>query len=379
MTAAVVIGDHTQGLGIVRSAAAVADCVWVVNDSVLSIGRFSKHLSGYRRIRRGTLRQLDQAPAVELLLDALRDLPVEPPALLLGVNEDITRFVHQNAAILRRKYFVPDVRFERIYDKYELNALLPESVRLDTRLCSETDLASVGDPEAFILKGRQGNAFRRITAAKALRLSQLSEQDRVDLFDRIPPEQVLVQEVVETDQPVVSVCSFSVDGDVAGLFGYQKLRQHPSRFGTGSYLRSARVDRLLPIVSEILASLNFTGISEIEFIHDDRTGAYKVVEINPRTWKSVHFATQCGQNLVAGYLRFVATGAVTRDLAYATDRYWTDLATDVPQMLRELKLRGYERGVFECTWDRSDPWPAVALWTLFPLIVVEDRLPIRSA
>jgi hypothetical protein len=47
-------------------------------------------------------------------------------------------------------------------------------------------------------------------------------------------------------------------------------------------------------------------------------------------------------------------------------------------MLRERKLWRYEREFFECTWERSDPWPAVALWTLFPFMAVEERLPVRK-
>jgi hypothetical protein len=54
------------------------------------------------------------------------------------------------------------------------------------------------------------------------------------------------------------------------------------------------------------------------------------------------------------------------------------LATDIPQMLRERKRWSYERGFFECTWSRSDPRPAVALWTLFPLMTLESWLPFNS-
>jgi predicted ATP-grasp superfamily ATP-dependent carboligase len=370
--ASVIIGDHTQGLGILRSAAVTGGDVWVVNDKGMSLTRFSKYLSHYRQIGRGTLGHLGRPEFSEVLLKALLELPVEYPSLLFGVNEDITRFIYQHAQILKCKYFIPAVRLDRIYDKYLFNLLLPESARIDTRLCSETEIGSVDRSNRFILKGRQGNAFRQLTGEKAIRLDRFTEHHRGRLFRQLSPEQVIIQEIVETDRPVSSVCSFSINGQMSGIFAYEKLRQHPNVFGTGTYLRSIRADSVEELADCLLKSLDYTGISEIEFIYDCRTGTYRVIEMNPRTWKSINFASQCGQNLVAQYLTYVATGQANRDDQYACDQDWVDLATDIPQMIRELNLRRYQRGFFECTWDRLDPWPAVALWTLFPLIALEN-------
>lgn len=370
--ASVIIGDHTQGLGIMRSAAVVGGDIWVVNDKSISLARFSRYLSHYRQIDRGSLCHLRRPEISDALLKVLLELPVDYPSLLFGVNEDITRFIYQHAQKLRLKYFIPEVRLDRIYDKYLFNLLLPETARIDTRLCSETEIGSVDSPHRFLLKGRQGNDFRHLTGEKAIGLDQFTQHQIGRLFERLPPEQVIIQEIIETDRPVSSVCSFSVNGKISGIFAYEKLRQHPNAFGTGTYLRSTRANYFEQLADCLLQTLGYTGISEIEFIYDSRTDIYKIIEMNPRTWKSINFASQCGQNLVARYLSYVATGSANRDDQYACDRYWADLATDIPQMIREMKLHHYQRGFFECTWDRSDPCPALALWTLFPLIALEN-------
>jgi predicted ATP-grasp superfamily ATP-dependent carboligase len=370
----VIIGDHTQGLGIARSAAMAGAPVWIVNDKCISLARFSRYLTGYKQLRRATLSQLARTECAIHLRETLLELPVEGPAALFGVNEDITWFIHRNRAALRTKYSIPEVPFERIYDKFAFNRLLPEAVRLDTRLCSETDLSAVDHPQCFILKGRFANAFRQTTGQKAIRLHQITPHERNDLFAKLAPDQVVLQKIIETCRPVVSVCSFSVEGQVAAHFGYEKLRQHPNRFGTGTYLRSTFVDELAQVAERILESLSFTGISEIEFIHDPESDTHRVIEMNPRTWKSIHFSTQCGQNLVASYLSHVADSQIVSRNSYVKNRYWADLATDIPQMFRERKIWGYHRGFFECTWDRSDPLPAFVLWTLFPLIAIENSL-----
>ena len=372
--ATVIIGDHTQGLGILRSAAVAGGKVWVVNDKTLSLSRFSRYLSGYRRIRWGALSRLCQPHFSEQLLAELLALPVEYPSLLFGVNEDITHFIYTHAKLLKHKYFIPDVRLDKIYDKYVFNSLLPNGAQIDTRLCNDTAIGNVARSHCFILKGRQGNAFRRFTGEKAVHLDRLTQLDRSRLFRRLPPDQVLIQEIVETDRPVLSVCSFSVNGRISGVFHYEKLRQHPNEFGTGTYVRSTWVGSLMPLAAGIVKSLDFTGISEIEFIFDAKARSYKVIEMNPRAWKSIHFASQCGENLIGRYLKYVETGRTSQDGNYNRDQYWADLATDIPQMIREWKLWRYHRGFFECTWDCSDRGPALALWALFPLIALENSL-----
>jgi predicted ATP-grasp superfamily ATP-dependent carboligase len=380
--ATVIIGNHTQGLGILRSAAAAGGKVWVVNDKSVSLTRFSKYLTGYKRIPRGTLGNLGHDDADEALLEALLELPVEYPSLLCGVDEDIVAFIDRFRRRLAHKYAIPEVRLDTIVDKYLFNALLPESLRIWTRLCSEVDIRQEREPQRYILKGRQGTAFRRITNRKAVPLARLTREKRRRLFSQLRPQDVVIQEIVGTDRPVASLCSFSISGRMSAVFAYEKLRQHPQDFGTGTFLRSITPDVLRPLAAEIVSRTGFTGISEIEFVFDRRTNTYKAVEMNPRTWKSVHFATLCGQNLVARYLMYLANGREITNVEYARyapNRYWTDLATDIPELIRERRLPRYPRGTFECTWSRSDPMPAVVLWTLLPLIGAEEQLAALAA
>jgi predicted ATP-grasp superfamily ATP-dependent carboligase len=370
--ATVVIGDHTQGLGIVRSAAMAGGAVWVVNDKQLSLSRFSRYLTGAIQIKSGTLSHLRCEECAKTLREALFEIPFDGVGALFGVNEDIIRFIQQNRGVLGTKYFIPNVKFESIYDKFQFNSLLPEASRIRTLLCSEIDVGSLPRPRDYILKGRSGNGFRQVTAQKAIRLSELNLYDQKRLFAKVRPDQLVVQEIIETEKPVVSACSLSINGTVVNQFGYEKLRQHPNRFGTGTYLRSSAVDEHRPVVEHVLRRLDYTGISEIEFIHDPRTDSYRVIEMNPRTWKSIHFATQCGQNLVAQYLKYLENGRIEPPGGYDLGRYWADLATDMPQMLREGRLWRYHPGFFECTWNSADPLPAFVLWALFPLIAFEN-------
>jgi predicted ATP-grasp superfamily ATP-dependent carboligase len=376
--ATVVIGDHTQGLGIVRSAAMAGGSVWAVNDKSVSLSRFSRYLTGTRQLKRGTLNRLGREECAETLRKALLEIPFDGTAALFGVNEDIIQFIQRNRAALGARYFIPNVKFESIYDKFCFNNLLPEASRIHTFLCKEIDIDALPRPQDYILKGRSGNGFRQVTGQKAIRLSELSFSDQKRLFAKIRPDQLVVQEIIETRKPVVSACSLSINGRIVNQFGYEKLRQHPNRFGTGTYLRSSAIEAHRPVVEHILRRLDYTGISEIEFIHDPKTDSYRVIEMNPRTWKSIHFATLCGQNLVAQYVKYLENGLLEPPGGYDLGRYWADLATDVPQMLREGRLWRYHPGFFECTWSSADPLPAFVLWTMFPLMAIENLLSSRG-
>ena len=379
LPAVVVVGNHTQGLGIVRSAAVAGAASWVVNDQHLSLVRFSRHLTGYRRLPHGTLSRLDQPASAAKLVAALLALPVKAPAVLLGVDEDITRFIHQQRAQLAERFFIPALARDAIYDKHRFSELVPASARIETWLWDDARVKQLTSPNLFVVKGRSGNRFRRVTGEKAIRLNDFIGEVREQVFRNLPPTEVVVQSLVCTGRPVTSVCAFSVRGEIKGLFGYEKLRQHPNQFGTGTYLRSVEVGFMRPVAETILRALEYTGISEIEFIHDDAAGCWRVIEMNLRTWKSVHFATQCGANLVGQLLAQVAGQRVEQSEGYARGKFWADFATDLPQMWRDRTLHRYERGLSECVWVRGDYGPGLGLCTLFPLMVLEQWWSRRAA
>ena len=80
-------------------------------------------------------------------------------------------------------------------------------------------------------------------------------------------------------------------GSPLGVFAYEKLRQHPAQFGTGTCLRSIHAGALMPL-AEIgcCGGHVLPGSLRSSLVLDSRTNTYKVVEMNPRTWKSIHFA-----------------------------------------------------------------------------------------
>jgi predicted ATP-grasp superfamily ATP-dependent carboligase len=365
----VIIGNHTQGLGIIRSAASDHIPVLVLNDKKVSLSRFSKYISAYITLPKGILSKLKDPLNQRYLLHELLKIRSKYKALLLGVNEDITQFIFQYSEKLKDRFEINGRNLDCIFDKYRFTEFLCHDQRIGTQLLSNCNIENL-DAQKYLLKGRIGNEFRRFTGRKAIPLHELRAAEVTAIGEELGNEGVLVQRFIKTDRPILSHCLFAVNGQIRTYFQYGKLRQHPDLFGTGTYLKSIREEALDKPAGDLVRALNYTGIAEIEFVFDITDRCYKIIEMNPRAWKSIHFATRCGVNLIRSYWNYINGCDYSTDNTYRLDKYWVDLFTDIPQMIKEGKFRGYGGTFFECTWDINDPVPFFMLFFLAPLILL---------
>jgi predicted ATP-grasp superfamily ATP-dependent carboligase len=117
-------------------------------------------------------------------------------------------------------------------------------------------------------------------------------------FGHILPK-VLLQEYVEgEDCDIYTFCSYCDKySNVLLHFNTQKIRQLPERTGTGIIVKSTINDDLTEPSKIMLKQLGFSGISEIEYKRDFRTGKYHLIEINPRFWDQHSLSMDIGLNL----------------------------------------------------------------------------------
>jgi|SRR5690554_2628251 len=366
----VIVGNSTQGLGIIRSARPCGVPVYMLHDLNICSSRFSRYLTGFYKLSKNTIKNLASSPVNDELTTKLLSMPVEYPSVLLGINEDIINYFDANKNILKEKYKLFNNPYQIIFDKYEFNRLPDEKNSIPTFLYKDVKPDDFANKN-FILKSRIGNKLRNYTGEKAIQLKNLNSKQKEIIDKYFQGNELIVQKIISSKQPVKSCCTFCVNGEIKGLFQYEKLRQHPNQFGTGTYLKSIYEDELLALSEVILKKLNYTGISEIEFILDEEDENYKAIEMNPRTWKSIDFATKCGQNLVEKYASYILGKDFNSSLEYKTNKYWVDVFTDIPQMFREKKLFNYEiKNLYECMWDKKDPLPFISTILLSPFILM---------
>ena len=91
----VIIGNGTQGLGIIRSAGYCNLSIIQINDKYISAARFSKYISRYIKLNPNFLSKIlfDKDSGHELL-NLLSNLSVSYPSIILGTNENLNKFIY---------------------------------------------------------------------------------------------------------------------------------------------------------------------------------------------------------------------------------------------------------------------------------------------
>ena len=371
-----IIGNHTQGLGILRSLAETGDTLHLVNDKSISLSRFSKYLKKYHMLPRGTLKEIYIKENSEDLFELIcRIIPKGAGWPAFCINEDLVYFLNKYEEAFEGRLVIPDNPFMDIIDKY--------------RFAKEMEKIGLSSPKAFLLssfdcklllkgqyvcKGRIGNRFRNLTSLKGKLVKDRNDLERIEqsLGRNILKDDVLVQEKLRENSKVYSCCGLAVEGKLYRHFQYVKLRQHPDQFGTGTFLKSIWNQDILGFTMKIIGHFSYTGIFEIEYLIDN--DGYCVLEMNPRTWKSIHFATLCGQNMCLEYYKYLLHRKIPfENMDYSIGKTWTDLGTDIPMLLKTGAWRNprYSRNTFFCVANRKDPLPFIMEIILAPLIKMD--------
>ena len=101
----------------------------------------------------------------------------------------------------------------------------------------------------------------------------------------------------------------AADGEALGVFTGRKLRQTRQHMGVCRVAEAVWVPEVAEHGLRLLRALEFHGISQVEFKLDPRTGAHKLIEVNPRLWQWHGLATACGVDLThIAYLDLSAAG-----------------------------------------------------------------------
>src|SRR5207253_543539 len=150
------------------------------------------------------------------------------------------------------------------------------------------ELASLECPFPVILKPAMRLGFNRLNCDKAWRI-----EDRASLLARydeacalVAPEMLMVQEVVPGwGEAQFSYAALCRDGRPVASIVARRTRQFPMDFGRFStYVETIEDPSVVDAAQRLLAPTRLTGIVEIEFKKDSRSGKLKLLDVNPRVW-----------------------------------------------------------------------------------------------
>jgi predicted ATP-grasp superfamily ATP-dependent carboligase len=148
----------------------------------------------------------------------------------------------------------------------------------------------------------------------------------------------------------------------------RRARQYPIDFGHGStFVESIELPNIEDLARRFIAAINYSGLVELEFKHDQRTREYKLLDVNARVWAWHTIAHRVGMDFprLAWQL---AIGEKVPEKQASPGIRWVRFSTDIPAALLEIgrsrsTLGAYLRSIAPpieyaiFAWD--DPFPAL--------------------
>jgi predicted ATP-grasp superfamily ATP-dependent carboligase len=105
---------------------------------------------------------------------------------------------------------------------------------------------------------------------------------------------VMVQEKIQYDERYSVAVIMNFDQEIRSSCVLKDLRYYPVDSGPATCVETIYRPDLVAYAQEILASLNFYGVAELDFVHDARNNTSLLMEINPRFWGSLQGAVSAG-------------------------------------------------------------------------------------
>jgi D-aspartate ligase len=363
---ALVTGASYRALGVVRSLgrAGVPVCVARTDEHALALAsRFVR-----RRLR------WEPGPD-EVRRDALIELcrreQLEGWTLIPTDDEDAALIAREHDAL--GKYFVlttPSWEILRYaYDKrlaYRLAQDVGVPVPATHPLGPELPGSGLSFP--VIVKPAFRTRLSQLPPDKAWRAND--DADLVELSRRlsslVDPGTLMVQELIPGEEQL-SYAALCREGQVLAWLTARRTRQFPLDFGRASTcVESTRDSSVRGDAERLLAGMRLTGIVEVEFKRDPRTGENKLLDVNPRVWGWQSMCARAGVDFPLLLWRMV-NGEVVPPTDSRPGVHWVRMLTDVPAAIGGMRrgrlsgrryLRSLRRPVEFAVFAADDPLPA---------------------
>lgn len=283
----IVIGGHVQGLGVIRTFGKNKIPCFVLDTNSINIAKHSKYCTKFIKFDQNQ-------DFIPFLIDLNKKYNLND-WLLIPTDDNYVSILSQNKKILEKYYRMSvddwDVT-EKFYNK-RITYQLAQDLNLDMPKtyfpnCIE-DLENIDLDYPCIIKPAVMHKLHSQIRKKVLVCKNKKElvAKYQEVLSYIPEDEVIVQEIIPGDSNnQYSACFFYDRTKPLVSLVVRRKRQYPIDFGScTTFAETIKGTDLLENAKKLLNRAGYWGICEVEFKKDERDGKYKLLEVNPRTWK----------------------------------------------------------------------------------------------
>jgi D-aspartate ligase len=351
--------------------------------SVTSVARFSRSVCHFSKC--------PSEPKDEEILDHLVKMAQKCCLrgwVLFPTSDEQVRIVAQHRSLLAEHYVLTTPSWETVrvlYDKRLTCTLAREAGIATPRSQVPKTIDQLADLDfdfPVVLKPAISTRFMKTTNRKALRAD--NRQELRSLYETmvrvIDPSEVIVQDFLpEPSRNLFSFAGYFRKGEPLAGLSVKRTRQLPREFGrSSSFVEAVEVPELRELSSQLLRTIHYTGLAEVEFMWNEKRARFDLLEVNARLWAWHGLAVAAGIDLP--YIAFAdALGKNPTVGAIRPGVRWIRLLTDLRAAAQEilsgtLNLRHYLASfhgpIAFSVFSPSDPLPFI----VEPFLRLIDRL-----
>jgi len=368
----IVMGGHVQGLGIIRIFGKKGIPSILIDETRYNIARHSKYCSGFYESRN--------------ILDTLQKFISENKYLhwiLIPTNDSQVEILSKNKESISKHFFVASDRWEILKSCYnkretyriakELGLNFPKSMFPD----SPQELLDIQIEYPCIIKPAVMHSFYKAFKKKVFVCN--SKEELIQYYNLslkvIPANEIIIQEIIPgIPENQYSVCYYYEKNEPLVTLCARRKRQHPLDFGNATtYAETVNIPEILDASNQFLGKIEYTGICEVEFKFDERDQSYKLLEINPRTWKW-HYISELSESPFLLTLFDRSNNHKVNPVNTWKEASWQHFITDYVVVLKQLlngtfRSRNNKSRIIQAVLDKKDIMPFIFELIYLPFLI----------
>jgi len=280
----IVLGGHIQGLNIIRIYGKSNFPAILIDKDSLNLAKHSKYCKKFYKTN-DYMKTLNEFKSNNLYKNWL----------IIPTNDSQVKTLSQNKEYLEEYFMVSTHNWdsvEKCYNKIktykiakELNIPIAKSIFPK----NIAELLNIDISYPCIIKPAVMHTFYSKFKKKVFVCNNKDEllKNYEEALTIIPSNEIIIQDII----PGGSEHQYSVglhfrEKSIYNHIIVRRKRQHPIDFGNATtFAESVEIDLLKAYSQKILSEIDYEGLCEVEFKYDTRDNQYKLLEINPRTWK----------------------------------------------------------------------------------------------